>query len=181
MSEPALKLSFRLKGDDFRGFIKETDKSTRSFTYILFAFVLFALTVAIYLYTINYVQQIEMARTTSYGILAAQTLLLAGLYLIMTRWLRRALQGRRVRKNPSLMRPMSFEIGAAGLSTDDGLSKSTYHWKAFERVEVTSDSVLMILDPLRAVIVPRRVLGDDENVEKFKSHIEAFISAARRG
>ena len=79
------------------------------------------------------------------------------------------------------MRPLSFEIGATGLSTDDGLSNSWYDWKAFERVELTADSVLLVLDPLRAVIVPRRVLGDQENVQKFKQHIEAFMSAARRG
>jgi hypothetical protein len=181
MAEPALKLSFKLNGDDFRGFIKESDKNTRSFSYIFLAFILFALTVAAFMFMVEYIGQINLEPLTTYAIVASQTLLLAGLYLIVTRWLRRTLQARRVRKSPSVMRPMSFEIGATGLSTDDGLSNSWYDWKAFERVELTADSVLLVLDPLRAVIVPRRVLGDQENVLKFKQHIEAFMSAARRG
>jgi len=180
MAEPSLKLSFKLRGDDFRGYIKETDRKTRSIGYIVLSFLLFALTVSAYMFMAEYVAQIDLSRSAAYGVLASQTLLLTGLFLIVTRWLRRSLQNRRMRRSPSIMRPMSFEIGLTGLTIDDGLTRCWYDWKAFERVEMTSDSILIVLDPFRSVIVPRRVLGDDANVQKFKINIEAFMSAARR-
>ncbi|TNE41414.1 MAG: YcxB family protein [Alphaproteobacteria bacterium] len=180
MSEPSLKLSFKLKGEDFRGYIKKSDKNARSVSYLLLAFLFFLAMVALYLFVLTNIQTIDMDNLTRYGALVSLTLVMSGLYIMVSRWLKRVLQARRVGKNPAVLRPISFEIGATGLSTDDGLSKSWYDWKAFEGVEITDDSVLLILDPLRSVIVPRRVLGDDENVQKFKTHIEAFIAASQR-
>lgn len=173
-------MSFKLKGEDFRGYIKKSDQSARSVSYSLLAFTFFLAVVALYLFVLTNIQSIDMDNLTRYGALVSLTLIMSGLYIMVSRWLKRALQTRRFGKNPAVLRPISFEIGATGLSTDDGLSKSWHDWKAFEGVEVTDDSVLLILDPLRSVIVPRRVLGEEENVEKFKTHIEAFITAAQR-
>jgi len=181
MADPALRLSFKLSGKDFKGFFKQADKSSRSGIYVILAALLLAAILALYLFVADFLAELKVDKVTGLVILVALIAGLLSLYLFLTRGLRRSLQTRRVARHDGSMRPISFEIGASGLTTEDGLSKSWYDWKAIERVDITKDSVVLTLDPLRSVIIPRRVLGDDDKVKDFKRHIDAFIHASQRG
>lgn len=181
MAEPALKLSFKLSGNDFKGFFKQADKNARSGLYVILAVLLLVATLALYLFVADFLDQLKVDELTGMIVLVVLIGSLLSLYLFLSRRLRRSLQARKLGRHNGSMRPISFEIGAEGITMEDGLSKSWYHWKAIERVDITKDSVVMTLDPSRAVIIPRRVLGDQDKVKDFKRHIDAFVSAAQRG
>jgi hypothetical protein len=181
MAEPALKLSFKLSGKDYKGFFKQADRSSRSGLYVVLATLLFAATLALYFYVSKFLAAPKLDNPTAIIMTGGVIALLLCAYLFLTRGLRRFFQARKVSRLDSAMQPMSFEIGAEGLTAEDGLSKAWYSWKAISRVDITKDSVVLSLDPLRSVIIPRRVLGDEERVKDFKRHIDAFISAAQRG
>lgn len=181
MAEPALKLSFKFQQDDFRSFFRQTNRSSHSAGYVVVSTLILLIFLALFVYATGAILSgFTTDATMMYGVLGVFALTMVGIYFVITRWLRGKFQIRTLKGHDNLLRPVSFEIATDGISTDDGLTKAWYDWKAFEGVEITDDAVLLFLDPVRAVIVPRRVLGDESKVASFKANIDSMIAAARR-
>ncbi len=181
MAEPALKLSFKFQQDDFRSFFRQTNRSSHSVGYLIVSTLILLLFLAGFVFASGSILTgFSTDATMMYASLAVLSLAMIGIYLMIARWLRTRFQIRTLKGHNNLLRPISFEIATNGISTDDGLTKAWYDWKAFEGVEITDDAVLLFLDPVRAVIVPRRVLGDESKVKSFKANIDSMIAAAQR-
>ena len=76
--------------------------------------------------------------------------------------------------------PTTIDISGAGIAWDDGASQTQFSWAAFDRVEVTDRLVLFYSSPVQAIMIPRRVLGDEEAMLAFVASARDNISTARR-
>lgn len=76
--------------------------------------------------------------------------------------------------------PTTIDVGPTGIAWDDGASQTQFSWGAFERVEVTDRLVLFYSSPVQAIMIPRRVLGDEEAMLAFVASARDNIKSARR-
>jgi hypothetical protein len=76
--------------------------------------------------------------------------------------------------------PTTIDISGTGIAWDDGASQTQFSWGAFDRVEVTDRLVLFYSSPVQAIMIPRRVLGDEEAMLAFVASARDNIRSARR-
>lgn len=77
--------------------------------------------------------------------------------------------------------PTTIEVGAEGISWQDGTIQTWYTWSAFERIEVTDKLILFYSSPVQAIMIPRRVLGGEEAMLSFVASARERIITAQRG
>jgi YcxB-like protein len=119
---------------------------------------------------------LELATLSIYGLLGL-TLLAALILRFASRFsLNRALAS----SEAGPLAQNTLGIGAEGISWEDGNTKIWYNWGAFERIEVTDRLVLLYSSPVQAIMIPRRVLGDEESMGNFVASAREHIIAAQR-
>ena len=79
------------------------------------------------------------------------------------------------RGNRALQGPMALTITDEGLAVRSQHSTVTHSWSAFVKYRETPNLFLLHSSSQVAVIVPKRALGDDADVQQFRQHLAASV------
>lgn len=76
-----------------------------------------------------------------------------------------------VRKNPTVLGPITQTVGPTGVSTESARGQSTSAWNAYQRVRETRDLFLLYAQSNFAIIVPKRCFDRPDDVQKYREII----------
>jgi hypothetical protein len=76
-------------------------------------------------------------------------------------------------------RQVVVRLDAAGVTESAGASRARVRWRDVERIEQTDRLLLLYVDRLQAVVIPRRFLGADSEARARLEQIEAWHAAGR--
>ena len=80
---------------------------------------------------------------------------------------------RQVKNSDMFQHPLEYEFAENGVTTRQGELEVTNEWSAIERVVSTKQYVMFYMSRVRAIIFPKRCMGDqyDAIVEMIRAHI----------
>ena len=87
-------------------------------------------------------------------------------------WIHTISFGRALVKD-TIGRTRRFSLTEDGVTVHDTRSSCTWWWSAFERIDETDDHFFLLIDPVRAYVVPKRCFTSDDDVARARALVAA--------